>query len=66
MFFNLPAKTQAMVHSLNAKTEVTIIKKVGDNSYHAEYHGVVCTAIYNPFVGCFYVDDVYGVLEERG
>lgn len=63
--YNLPQKTQAMVHSLNAKAEVTILEKVDDNDYRAEYQGKVCTAIFNPFVGCYYVDDVYGVVSER-
>ena len=63
--YSLPQKTQAMVHSLNAKAEVTILEKVGDNDYRAEYRDKVCTAIFNPFVGCYYVDDVYGVVSER-
>ena len=46
------------IHSLGGKmTEATIIDKVGDNRYIAEYNGVKCTAIFNPFVGSFYVDD---------
>ena len=63
--YNLSHKTQAMVYSLNAKAEVTILEKVGDNDYRAEYQGKVCTAIFNPFVGLYYVDDVYGVVSER-
>lgn len=63
--YNLPQKTQAMVHSLNSKAEVTILEKVGDNDYRAEYQGKVCTAIFNPFVGLYYVNDVYGVVSER-
>lgn len=55
-------KTQAMVHSLEAVTEVTILEKTGDNQYVAEYNGTRCTAIFNPFSGLYYVDDVYGVL----
>lgn len=52
------------IHSLGGKmAEATIIDKVGDNRYIAEYNGVKCTAIFNPFVGSFYVDDKYGVLE---
>ena len=63
--YNLSRKTQAMVYSLNAKAEVTILEKVGDNDYRAEYQGKICTAIFNPFVGLYYVDDVYGVVSER-
>lgn len=55
-------KTQAMVHSINAVKEVEIIEKRGDNDYLAKVDNVVCTAIFNPFVGLYYVDDVYGVV----
>lgn len=61
---NLPIETIAMVHSLNARAEVTITEKVGDNDYRANYNGKTCTAIFNPFVGMFYVDDVYGIVKE--
>ncbi len=53
------------IHSLDSKlAEATIIDKVGDNKYIAEYGGVKCTAIFNPFVGRFYVDDKYGVIKD--
>ena len=53
------------IHSLNgAFADATIIKKIGDNQYLAEYHGLKCTAIYNPFAGCYYVDDIHGVIEK--
>lgn len=55
-------KTTAMVHSLNATAEVTITEKTGDNQYLADYRGTICTAIFNPFVGLYYVDDIYGVV----
>ena len=51
-----------MVHSINAVKEVEIIEKRGDNDYLAKVGYVVCTAIFNPFVGLYYVDDVYGVV----
>ena len=54
------------IHSLNvALAKATIVEKVGDNNYIAEYNGVRCTAIFNPFAGRFYVDDKYGVVKER-
>lgn len=56
-------KTEAMVHSINAIKEVEIIEKRGDNDYLAKVGDVVCTAIFNPFVGLYYVDDVYGVVK---
>lgn len=55
-------KTEAMIHSLNSTKEVNIKEKVGDNQYIAEYEGMLCTAIFNPFVGLYYVDDIYGVV----
>lgn len=58
----MPFKTQAMVHSINAVKEVEIIERRGDNDYLAKVDNVVCTAIFNPFVGLYYVDDVYGVV----
>ena len=42
--------------------EAIIIKRIGDNLYMADYNGVKCTAIFNPFTGRYYVDDVHGVL----
>jgi hypothetical protein len=58
----------AYIHSLKDKEndrhvlgEATILDKVGDNEYIAEYNGVRCSAIFNPFVGRYYVDDVYGI-----
>jgi len=61
----------AYIHSLKDEKnnrhvlgEATIIKKIGNNAYLAEYNGVKCSAIFNPFVGCYFVDDVYGVLAE--
>lgn len=58
-------KTEAMVHSINAIKEVEIIEKRGDNDYLAKVGDVVCTAIFNPFVGLYYVDDVYGVVKSN-
>jgi hypothetical protein len=53
------------IHSLDGELrEATIHKKLGDNDYLAEYNGVKCHAIFNPFVGKFYVDDKYSVIEE--
>lgn len=59
--------TESMhIHSLNgALAKATIVEKVGDNNYIAEYNGVRCTAIFNPFAGRFYVDDKYGVIKDR-
>ena len=56
-------KSSAMVHSLKEVREVTIVEKTGDNQYVAEFEGTYATAIFNPFSGLFYVDDVYGKIE---
>ncbi len=66
-------KVKAYIHSLKDKEhnrhvlgEAEIIKKIGDNQYLAEYNGVRCTAIFNPFVEKYFVDDVYGIVEGTG
>ena len=57
-------KTLAMVHSLHDKGEVTIISHTDNNHVIAEYKGHRYTAIYNIFVGLYYVDDLYGILPD--
>ena len=61
-------KCLCYVHSLKDKAndrhvlgEATILKRIGDNQYLADYQGVKCTAIFNFFTGYYYVDDVYGL-----
>lgn len=64
---NIMKKVQAMVHSLNALDYVTIISENYENGVNeviAEYKGKRCTAIFNPFSGYYYVDDLYGVIED--
>ena len=54
------------IHSLDGQLkDATIIEKVGKNEYIAEYNGVKCSAIFNPFVGRFYVDDKFGVIKDK-
>ena len=60
-------KCQCYIHSLkqgetHVLGEATILKRIGDNDYLAEYKGVKCHAIFNPFAGRYFVDDVYGVI----
>ena len=64
-------KVQAYIHSLKDRVhdshvlgEAEIIKQIGDNLYLAEVNGVHCTAIFNPFVNRYFVDDVYGIQQE--
>lgn len=65
-------KVTAYIHSLkdqkndrNYLAEAEIIKCIGNNLYLAEYNGVRCTAIFNFFVNRYYVDDVYGTLDDE-
>lgn len=65
-------KVSAYIYSLknmnngsNTLGEAEIIKQIGDNLYLAEYNGIKCTAIFNCFTGCYYVDDVYGIQQEQ-
>ena len=59
---------EAYIHSLgdsarhrHVLVEAKILGRIGDNLYLAEYNGIRCTAIFNIFVGRYFVDDVYGV-----
>lgn len=58
-------KVKAMVHSQKDIRDCEIVEKVGDNQYIAEYRGTLCTAIFNPFTGLYYVDDIYGIVGDR-
>jgi hypothetical protein len=60
-------KCECHIHTLNGGlSEATILRRTGDNQYLADYNGVKCTAVFNPFVGRYYVDDKYGVVKEPG
>lgn len=62
---NYLTRDRCYIHSLDGELgEATIIKKLGDNQFLADYNGVKCTAIYNLFTNRFYVDDKYGVIED--
>lgn len=64
------AKCECYVHSLkksdgtNVLAEATILKRLGDNDYLAEYNGVRCHAIFNPYAGRYFVDDKFGVVRD--
>ena len=52
---------KAHIHSLGGKLEtVTIIDNNDINHVIAQYHGEYYTAVFNPFVGQYYVDDKFG------
>lgn len=59
----------AMIHSKkssdNPTDTVYIVEYKDNNNVTAEYNGHRYTAIYNPFVGLFYVDDIYGKIDEK-
>jgi hypothetical protein len=44
--------------------EVTIVSRKSNNDVVAEYDGKLYSAIYNVFVGAFFVDDVDGYIGE--
>lgn len=59
-------KTEARINSLGGElADATIIEKVGDNDYIAEFNGVKCHAIFNYYVGLYYVDDKYSVIRDQ-
>lgn len=65
-------KVKAYIHSLKDHTnnrhvagEAEIIEHKDNNNVIAEYNGVKCKAIFNPFAGMYYVDDVYGIIDEE-
>ncbi len=59
-------ETEAVIHSLNGKLDTAIIISHEDcNHCLAEYKGEVCTAVWNPFSGYYYVDDIYGKVQKQ-
>lgn len=44
------------------KAEVIIISHENNNNVVAEYHGALYSAIFNPFIGEYFVDDVHGYI----
>lgn len=58
-------KAIAMIHSQGNTDEVEIISENGCNHVVVEYQGQRYTAVFNEFVGLYYVDDVYGLIEEN-
>ena len=58
-------KTQAHIHSLGGELDtVTIIEHKDNNHVIVQYHGEYFTAVFNPFVGHYYVDDKYGHIDD--
>ena len=61
-----PYQTQAHIHSLDgAMDEITVLdEKLNgrQTTYIADYRGVKCTAVFNPFTCEYYADDIYGAI----
>ena len=58
-------KCDCHIHSLDGGlAQATIIRRLDDNQYLADYNGVRCTAIFNVFRGRYYVDDKYGIIRD--
>ena len=56
---------EAHIHSLNGELDiVTIIEPQDNNHVIAKYHEEYYTAIFNPFVGQYYVDDKFGHIND--
>ena len=55
----------AMVNSLKGLAEVEIVEHKDNNHCLARYNGKLCTAIFNPYSGYYYVDDFFGVIERE-
>lgn len=58
-----PCKTDAMLNSTGKKQKVFIVKYDDMNHCKAIIDNKLCTAVYNPFSGLFYVDDKFGVID---
>ena len=64
--------TLAFLHSTDTdgrhtapKQEIEVLQQMPDGSYIVRTPaGVKCTAIFNIFTGCYFADDVYGVLDD--
>lgn len=58
-------KVKAHINSLKGDLdEVTVIKQT-EKGYIVNYRGTYCTAIFNWFVCEYYVDDIYGIINEE-
>ena len=56
---------QARIHSLGGALDtVTIIEHKDNNHVIAQYRGKYYTAIFNPFVGQYYVNDKFGYIKD--
>jgi hypothetical protein len=56
----IPGETGTGLGERHVMGEVEYIERLGPDRFVAGYKGRRYTAIYNPFVGAFFVDDVDG------
>lgn len=57
--------TKAHIFSLGGEIdEITILEYIHNNKYIAEYRGVKCTAVFNIFDNSYYLDDIFGRIEQ--
>lgn len=63
-----PFKAMAHIHSLGGDMdEITVLDIREDGRptiYLVDYRGAKCSAIFNPFNGTYYADDIYGRITE--
>ena len=58
------------VHSLktcegvHVSAEVTVLQRTSDGKLIVDYKGTKCMAIYNPFAGIYFADDIYSVIND--
>lgn len=57
-----PYKAIAMIHSLGSEHEALIVRFEDNNHCRAVFGNKLCSAVYNPYTGMFYVDDIYTLL----
>lgn len=55
---------KAMIHSKNDFDNVQIVFQNGYNDVIALYNNNYYSAVFNLFVQCYYVDDIYGRISE--
>lgn len=61
----MKSKYEAMVHSVKQIQKVEIIQWNSSNDIIVKtVNGVTCHAIWNPFNGLIYADDLYAVIKE--
>lgn len=56
-------KVKAMIHSKKQMDEAYIVKDIDTFHCIAEYEGKQYRTIFNPFSMLYYVDDLYGQVE---